>query len=45
MDHLGALEVKNWCISEVDMFRDLSPAVMDAIAGAALPGRRHHDDP
>ena len=41
MDHLGALEVKNWCISEVDIFRDLSPAEMDAIAAAA-PMKTYH---
>jgi CRP/FNR family cyclic AMP-dependent transcriptional regulator len=35
VDHLGALEVKAWCISEVDIFRDLSPTEMDAIAAAA----------
>ena len=41
MDHLGALEVKTWCISEVDIFRDLSPAEMDAIAAAA-PMKTYH---
>lgn len=35
MEHLGALEVKTWCLSEVDIFRDLSPTEMDAIAAAA----------
>ncbi len=35
VDHLGALEVKTWCLSEVDIFRDLSPAEMDAIGVAA----------
>jgi CRP-like cAMP-binding protein len=41
VDHLGALEVKTWCISEVDIFRDLSPAEMDAIAAAA-PMKTYH---
>ncbi|MGH8775830.1 MAG: Crp/Fnr family transcriptional regulator [Jiangellaceae bacterium] len=36
MDHVGALEVKTWCLTEVGIFRDLSPADMDAI-GAAAP--------
>jgi CRP/FNR family transcriptional regulator, cyclic AMP receptor protein len=35
VEHVGALEVKAWCMSEVDIFRDLSPAEMDAIAAAA----------
>ena len=35
MEHVGALEIKTWCMSEVDIFRDLSPAEMDAIAAAA----------
>jgi hypothetical protein len=35
VEHLGALEVKAWCMAEVDIFRDLTPAEMDAIAAAA----------
>jgi CRP/FNR family transcriptional regulator, cyclic AMP receptor protein len=36
VEHVGALEVKTWCMAEVDIFRDLSPAEMDAIA-AVVP--------
>jgi len=35
VEHVGALEVKTWCLAEVDIFRDLSPEEMDAIAAAA----------
>jgi CRP-like cAMP-binding protein len=35
VEHVGALEVKTWCMSEVDIFRDLNQAEMDAIAAAA----------
>ncbi|HEX6197270.1 MAG TPA: Crp/Fnr family transcriptional regulator [Jiangellaceae bacterium] len=36
VEHVGASEVKAWCMSEVDIFQDLSEAEMDAI-GAAAP--------
>ncbi|OUD03885.1 cyclic nucleotide-binding protein [Streptomyces swartbergensis] len=35
MNHAGDEAEKTWCISEVDIFRDLSAAEMDAIAAAA----------
>ncbi|MFE9651248.1 Crp/Fnr family transcriptional regulator [Streptomyces sp. NPDC006365] len=35
MNHTGDDAEKTWCISEVDIFRDLSEAEMDAIAAAA----------
>lgn len=35
VEHLGALEIKTWCMAEVDIFCDLGPAEMDAIAAAA----------
>ncbi|MFI2369269.1 class I SAM-dependent methyltransferase [Streptomyces sp. NPDC018833] len=35
MSHTGDDAEKTWCISEVDIFRDLSEAEMDAIAAAA----------
>ena len=35
MDHVGALEIKTWCLAEVDIFCDLSATEMDAIAAAA----------
>lgn len=35
MEHVGAREVKAWCISEVDIFCDLDDAEMAAIAAAA----------
>ncbi|WP_230396522.1 Crp/Fnr family transcriptional regulator [Streptomyces blattellae] len=35
MNHTGDAVEKTWCISEVDIFRDLSAAEMDAIATAA----------
>ncbi|WP_327311948.1 Crp/Fnr family transcriptional regulator [Streptomyces sp. NBC_01235] len=35
MNHTGDDVEKTWCISEVDIFRDLSDAEMDAIAAAA----------
>lgn len=36
VEHVGASEVKAWCMAEVDIFQDLSEAEMDAI-GAAAP--------
>jgi CRP-like cAMP-binding protein len=35
MNHTGDDAEKTWCISEVDIFRDLDDAEMDAIAAAA----------
>lgn len=35
MERVGTLEVKAWCMAEVDIFRDLSQAEMDAIDAAA----------
>jgi CRP/FNR family transcriptional regulator, cyclic AMP receptor protein len=35
VERVGALEVKAWCLHEVDIFRDLSQAEMDAIDAAA----------
>jgi CRP/FNR family cyclic AMP-dependent transcriptional regulator len=35
VDHVGALEIKTWCLTEVDIFCDLSATEMDAIAAAA----------
>jgi CRP/FNR family cyclic AMP-dependent transcriptional regulator len=35
VEHVGAREVKAWCLAEVDIFRDLSAAEMEAIAAAA----------
>ncbi|MBT2478490.1 Crp/Fnr family transcriptional regulator [Streptomyces sp. ISL-94] len=35
MNHTGDDAEKTWCISEVDIFRDLSETEMDAIAAAA----------
>lgn len=35
MERVGTLEVRAWCLSEVDIFRDLSQAEMAAIDGAA----------
>ncbi|WP_251072471.1 Crp/Fnr family transcriptional regulator [Streptomyces sp. ISL-43] len=35
MNHTGGEDEKTWCISEVDIFRDLNEAEMDAIAAAA----------
>jgi len=36
VERVGTLEVKAWCMAEVDIFRDLSKAEMDAM-GAAAP--------
>lgn len=36
MERIGAREVKAWCLTEVDIFRDLSETEMEAI-GAAAP--------
>jgi CRP/FNR family cyclic AMP-dependent transcriptional regulator len=36
VERVGTLEVKAWCMAEVDIFRDLSEAEMDAL-GAAAP--------
>ncbi|MGH8775291.1 MAG: Crp/Fnr family transcriptional regulator [Jiangellaceae bacterium] len=33
--HVAASEITAWCMAEVDIFRDLAPAEMDAIAAAA----------
>lgn len=35
MDRAAAYQDKTWCLAEVDIFCDLSPAEMDAIAAAA----------
>ncbi|MFH8694509.1 Crp/Fnr family transcriptional regulator [Streptomyces chartreusis] len=35
MTHTGDEAEKTWCISEIDIFRDLNSAEMDAIAAAA----------
>jgi CRP-like cAMP-binding protein len=35
MDHSGDDDEKTWCVSEVDIFRDLSEAEMDDISAAA----------
>ncbi|MGW0773527.1 Crp/Fnr family transcriptional regulator [Streptomyces sp. NPDC002835] len=35
MDHSGDDDEKTWCVSEVDIFRDLSETEMDAISAAA----------
>lgn len=35
MQQVAALHDKTWCMSEVDIFCDLSPPEMDAIAAAA----------
>jgi CRP/FNR family transcriptional regulator, cyclic AMP receptor protein len=35
VERAAAFQDTSWCLSEVDIFRDLSPAEMDAIAAAA----------
>jgi CRP/FNR family transcriptional regulator, cyclic AMP receptor protein len=35
VERVGGYQDKTWCLSEVDIFCDLSPAEMDAIAAAA----------
>jgi len=35
VERAAAFQDKTWCLTEVDIFRDLSPAEMDAIAAAA----------
>lgn len=35
VEHVGAREVKAWCLTEVDIFRDLNADEMEAIASAA----------
>lgn len=40
MERAAAYQNKTWCMSEVEIFRDLSPAEMDAI-GAAVPMRTY----
>jgi CRP/FNR family transcriptional regulator, cyclic AMP receptor protein len=35
VERAGGFEDKTWCLTEVDIFRDLSPAEMDVIATAA----------
>lgn len=41
MERVGTREVKVWCLAEVDIFRDLSAAEMDAI-GAAAPMKTYN---
>jgi CRP/FNR family cyclic AMP-dependent transcriptional regulator len=35
VEHVGAREVKTWCMTEVDIFRDLNANEMESIAAAA----------
>ena len=40
VEHVGAAEVKAWCMAEVDIFQDLSEDEMDAL-GAAAPRKSY----